>query len=301
MVISDEVGERVGVQPRYPYSSYAYRSTILAGLSGLVMRSCDDGDEAMSQHARQTAIAVSRRTFTVGAATATVAAAAGPGFFDTHGYGAAPAEGPADKLNIAVVGLGGQGVPNLKAVTGQNIVALCDVDDVRAGKAYEQHPGATKFTDFRKMFDALEKQIDAVVISTPDHTHFHPAWWAMERGKHVYLEKPLAHEVEEVRRLTEAARKKGLATQLGSQRHTLKGLRDGVEIVKSGPRSLPTTRAPSRRSRSRRAFTVSGSTPAAAARQRPATSTPPGRSRRACCWPTSPTGCRASLTGMRPP
>ena len=135
----------------------------------------------MNQHARQTAITISRRTFTVGAATVTAAAAVGPGFFATHGYGEPPAEGPSDK-----------------------------------------------------MFDALEKQIDAVVISTPDHTHFHPAWWAMERGKHVYLEKPLAHEVEEVRRLTEAARKKGLATQLGSQRHALKGLRDGVEIVKSG-------------------------------------------------------------------
>jgi predicted dehydrogenase len=72
------------------------------------------------------------------------------------------------------------------------------------------------------------------VISTPDHTHFHPAWWAMERGKHVYLEKPLAHEVEEVRRLTDAAREKKLATQLGNQRHANKGLREAVAIVKSG-------------------------------------------------------------------
>ena len=87
----------------------------------------------MNQHTRQTAIAVSRRTFTVGAATVTAAAAVGPGFFATHGYGEAPAEGPSDTLNIAVVGLGGQGVPNLKGVSGQNIVALCDVDDVRAG------------------------------------------------------------------------------------------------------------------------------------------------------------------------
>jgi predicted dehydrogenase len=188
----------------------------------------------MNQRTRQTATAVSRRTFTIGAATAAAAAAGGPGFFAAHGFGAEPAEGPSDRLNIAVVGLGGQGAANLGGVKSQNIVAVCDVDDVRAGKAYEQHPGATKFTDFRKMFDALEKKIDAVVISTPDHTHFHPAWWAMERGKHVYLEKPLAHEVEEVRRLTDAARRKGLATQLGSQRHAIKGLRDGVEIVKSG-------------------------------------------------------------------
>ena len=180
--------------------------------------------------------AISRRSFAgLTAATAATAATAGAsGFFATHGFGAPPAEGPSDRLNIAVVGLGGQGAANLGGVKSQNIVALCDVDDVRAGKAFEQYPGATKFTDFRQMFDRMEKEIDAVVISTPDHTHFHPAWWAMERGKHVYLEKPLAHEVDEVRRLTEAARKKGLATQLGSQRHAIKGLRAGVEIVKSG-------------------------------------------------------------------
>lgn len=178
--------------------------------------------------------AISRRCFAGTTLAATTATAGASGFFATHGFGAPPAEGPADRLNIAVVGLGGQGVANLGGVQSQNIVALCDVDDMRAGKAFEQYPGATKFTDFRQMFDRMEKEIDAVVISTPDHTHFHPAWWAMERGKHVYLEKPLAHEVDEVRRLTEAAHKKGLATQLGSQRHAIKGLRDGVEIVKSG-------------------------------------------------------------------
>ncbi|MCE9629627.1 MAG: Gfo/Idh/MocA family oxidoreductase [Planctomycetia bacterium] len=168
--------------------------------------------------------AVPRRTFTGLAA----------GFFATHGFGSRAAEGPSEKLNVAVVGIGGQGAANLKGVANQNIVALCDVDEKRAGKAFEQHPRAQRFSDFRRMFDTLDKQIDAVVISTPDHTHFHPAWWAMERGKHVYLEKPLAHEVEEVRRLTEAARAKKLATQLGSQRHTLPGLRAGVEFVRSG-------------------------------------------------------------------
>jgi len=171
---------------------------------------------------------LSRRTFTK------LTAAVAPGFFATHGFGAAPAEGPSDKLNLAVIGIGGRGAANLGGVKNQNIVALCDVDDRRVGKAYEEFSQAGRFTDFRRMFDELEKQIDGVVISTPDHTHFHPAWWAMERGKHVYLEKPLAHEVHEVRRLTEMARTKGLATQLGSQRHALPGLRAGVEIVKAG-------------------------------------------------------------------
>jgi predicted dehydrogenase len=164
------------------------------------------------------------------------AAAVGAGYMAGLGRSASEvrAESANDKLNLAVVGIGGRGAANLKSVADQNIVALCDVDDRRAGKAYEQFPQARKYQDFRKMFDALENQIDGVVISTPDHTHFHPAWWALQRGKHVYLEKPLAHEVDEVRRLTQLAQEKKLATQLGSQRHTLPGLRAGVEIVKSG-------------------------------------------------------------------
>jgi len=165
-----------------------------------------------------------RRTFTSLAA----------GFFAAHGFNARAASGPNEKLQLAVVGVGGQGAVNLEAVRHETVVALCDVDDRRGAKGFRLCPSATRFTDFRRMFDAMENQIDAVVISTPDHTHFHPAWWAMERGKHVYLEKPLAHEVEEVRRLCDAARAKKLATQLGSQRHALQGLRAGVEIVKSG-------------------------------------------------------------------
>ena len=141
---------------------------------------------------------------------------------------------PSNRLNLAVIGLGGQGGANLKGVKDQNLVALCDVDDKRAGKAYESFPKAQKFKDFRKMFDAVEKKIDGAVISTPDHAHFHPAWWAMQRGKHVYLEKPMAHNVWEVRELTKLAAEKKLATQLGVQRHVLEGLRRGVEIVKSG-------------------------------------------------------------------
>jgi predicted dehydrogenase len=171
---------------------------------------------------------LSRRSFT------SLAGVGGAGYFAGHGLPAARAEGPSEKLNLAVIGVGGQAGANLRGVASQNIVALCDVDERRAGKRFEEFDAARRFTDFRRMFDAVEKEIDAVVISTPDHTHFHPAWWAIERGKHVYLEKPLAHEVEEVRRLTVAAREKKLATQLGNQRHANKGLREAVAIVKSG-------------------------------------------------------------------
>ena len=112
---------------------------------------------------------------------------------------------PSNRLNLAVIGLGGQGGANLNAVTSQNIVALCDVDDVRAGKAYDRFPKAKKYLDFRRMYDEMGKQIDAVVISTPDHTHFHSAYFALRMGKHIYLEKPLAHSVWEVRELTRLA------------------------------------------------------------------------------------------------
>ncbi len=139
-----------------------------------------------------------------------------------------------EKLNVALVGIGGQGRSNLNGVSGENIVALCDVDDQRAGNAYARFPRAKKFADFRKMFDEMDKQIDAVVVSTPDHTHFHPSMMALARGKHLYCEKPMAHSVWEVRQMTRLAAEKKVATQLGVQRHTLKPLREAVQIIWSG-------------------------------------------------------------------
>ena len=140
-----------------------------------------------------------------------------------------------DKLNVAFVGIGGRGRNNLDAIARtENVVALCDVDDERAGHAYETFPKARRFRDFRRMFDAMADGIDAVVVSTPDHTHFHPARTALLLGKHLYCEKPLAHNVWEVRTLTDLARKQGVATQLGVQRHTLSNVHRVVEIVQSG-------------------------------------------------------------------
>jgi predicted dehydrogenase len=152
--------------------------------------------------------------------------------------GAARAISPNEKLNIAIVGLGRQGTLNIKSMMKENIVAITDADHgymmQKAGEQIEKFPNARLFEDFRIMFDKMDKQIDAVVVSTPDHLHFHPAWSAMQRGKHLYQEKPLAHNVWEVRQLTNLAREKKVATQLGVQRHTNKGLRNGVELVRSG-------------------------------------------------------------------
>lgn len=146
----------------------------------------------------------------------------------------AGANSPNEKLNIAFIGVGGRGEANWKGLDGQNVVALCDVDEVRGARAYEKYPGAKRFSDYRVMFDKIEKEIDAVVVSTPDHTHFHPSMAAMSLGKHLYCEKPMAHSVWEIRAMTELAKRNRLATQLGVQRHTLTNMHRVVELIKSG-------------------------------------------------------------------
>jgi predicted dehydrogenase len=124
---------------------------------------------------------------------------------------------PSEKLNIAGVGVGGMGGNNIKAVASENIVALCDVDDAKAAKTFETYPGAKRFRDYRKMLDAMDKEIDAVIVATPDHTHAVVAMECIKRGKHVYVQKPLTRTVAEARALTEAARKYKVVTQMGNQ------------------------------------------------------------------------------------
>ena len=144
------------------------------------------------------------------------------------------ARGANEKLQVACIGIGGQGGASVRGVSGETIVALCDVDDKRAGRQYKNHPNVKKYYDFRKMFDEMEKQIDAVTVATPDHTHFNPSMWALQRGKHLFCEKPMAHNVWQVRQMTDLARKNKLATQLGVQRHTIKGMHRTVELIQSG-------------------------------------------------------------------
>ena len=161
-------------------------------------------------------------------------AAAGVGYWLGSESVLAAANAASEKLNIAVIGVGGRGAANLNGVQGENIVALCDVDDHRAGNAYKRFPKARKFHDFRRMYDQMENQIDAVVVNTPDHTHFHPAMMALQAGKHLYCEKPMAHSVEEVRVMTQTAREKNVVTQLGVQRHTIDNVHRVVELIQAG-------------------------------------------------------------------
>jgi len=147
-----------------------------------------------------------------------------------------PQKWSSDNLNLAFVGAAGRGHSNLRALSKLevNVVALCDVDwgeDV--AETFKQFPKARRYKDFRVMLEK-EKDIDGVVISTPDHTHGVIAMMAIAAGLHVYCEKPLAHSLNEVRSITEAASKQGVQTQMGNQGHSFDSIRDMVEVVHAG-------------------------------------------------------------------
>ena len=139
-----------------------------------------------------------------------------------------------DKLNLAFIGPGGRGFSNLSALASENIVAFADVDDARASSAYRKYPDTARYRDFRAMLDKEAKNLDAVVISTPDHTHAIAAVAAMQHGLHVYCEKPLAHSIYEVHRMQQEAKKAGVITQMGQQGHAMEGSRRAVEVIRSG-------------------------------------------------------------------
>jgi predicted dehydrogenase len=141
---------------------------------------------------------------------------------------------PSEKLNIACIGITGRGGDNIKGLQGENIVALCDVDLRRAGRVFTVFPRARPYRDYRRMLDEMHKGIDAVVVSTPDHTHAVAVMAAIKRGKHVYCEKPLAHSVYEIRALMKAAHDHKVVTQLGNQGHSFDSIRRFCEWVWDG-------------------------------------------------------------------
>ncbi|MDD4872689.1 MAG: Gfo/Idh/MocA family oxidoreductase [Kiritimatiellae bacterium] len=137
-----------------------------------------------------------------------------------------------EKLDIAIIGVAHRGGANLAGVGGENIVALCDVDDKLLAAAAQKFPKAKTFVDFRRLID--ERGIDAVVVSTPDHTHAVAGVMALRSGRHLYSEKPLTRTVSECRIVRDTAKKMGLVTQLGTQIHAGTNYRRVVELVKSG-------------------------------------------------------------------
>lgn len=182
----------------------------------------------MSQHE-------SRREFIQRALAAGVATAAAPAAF-TAAAQAAPAaraiRSANERLDLAVVGVGGRGHDNLMGVAGENVVALCDIDGERLDKAGAEFPKAKRYRDFRKLLD--ETKLDALVVATPDHTHAMPVVWALMRGLDVYCEKPLAHSVYEIRQMRNWAAKQQAVTQMGTQIHAEDNYRRVVELIQAG-------------------------------------------------------------------
>lgn len=179
---------------------------------------------------KETKRLLSRRQFVATAATATIA---GPMIFGE----AAQAASRNGKLNHACIGVGGMGFHDLqqfKSHPNVQIVALCDVDANNLKKAAELVPGARLYSDWRELFKKEGKKIDAVNVTVPDHNHFAIAMQALRNGKHVYCQKPMCHDVAEVRMLTQTAVKAGVITQLGTQIASGKGDRTAVQWIKEG-------------------------------------------------------------------
>ena len=164
---------------------------------------------------------------------ATAAAAFSFNFVPRHVLGGPGKKSANEKLNIAGIGVGGQGAGDLKEMAGENIVALCDVDMKYAAHTFKAYPNAEIFKDYRVMLEK-RRDIDAVVIATPDHMHAPITLAALRAGKHVYVEKPMAHSIEEARVMTRVAKETGLVTQMGNNGHGGEGLRLIREWIQAG-------------------------------------------------------------------
>lgn len=143
--------------------------------------------------------------------------------------------GAADRIRVAGIGIGGKGQSDIdQAAKFMDVVAICDIDDERLAQRAKTYPTAKQFFDYRVLFDKMEKEIDAVTVSTADHSHAPASTRAMKLGKHVYCQKPLTHTVHEARVMRELAAKAKVCTQMGNQGSALNGLRRAVELVHSG-------------------------------------------------------------------
>jgi hypothetical protein len=157
------------------------------------------------------------------------------GFGSTPSLKALGYKSPNEKLNIASIGAGGKAASDIRGCAPtENIVALCDVDDKQAAAIYKQFEKPAKYKDFRKMLDKEGNNIDAVIVTIPDHMHATAAIHCMERGKHVYTQKPLVRTIKEARMMVEAANKYKVATQMGNQGYSNEGTRQCAEMIWSG-------------------------------------------------------------------
>jgi predicted dehydrogenase len=171
----------------------------------------------------------SRRTF-----LGSVAGAAAFTILPRHVLGGRGFIAPSDTLNIACIGVGGKGESDVRGVSTENIYALCDVDLHSAETSFRSFPKAKQYRDYREMMDRESRNIDAVTVTIPDHSHAAAAMLAMKHGKHVFCQKPLAHSMHEVRALMDGATRYKVATQMGNQGHAGNGTRLIREVVEAG-------------------------------------------------------------------
>jgi predicted dehydrogenase len=163
-------------------------------------------------------------------------AATGIGFWIAAGLKAEESKSPNEAIAMASVGIGGKGESDSNdADANGRMVAICDVDEVRLNaRGEKKFPKAKRYTDYRKMLDEMGSQIDAVTVSTPDHTHAPAALMAMRMGKHCFCQKPMTHTIYEARLMAQVAREKKVATQMGNQGTAESGLRRSAAIIRNG-------------------------------------------------------------------
>ena len=178
---------------------------------------------------------ISRRSFLKTGTAAAVGLSMAPGIFAAPASKKKAAPAPMDrKLKILGVGIGGRGAAVLSALETEEIIGLCDVDTKYAAHVFDRYPNAKRYTDYRKMYEELLDEADAVVVATADHTHAIIAAEAIAAGKHVYCEKPLVHSIYEARLLTKLAEKHHVSTQMGNQGASEAGVRKVCEWIWNG-------------------------------------------------------------------
>ena len=178
---------------------------------------------------------ISRRSFLKTGTAAAVGLSMAPGMFAAPASKKKAAPAPMDrKLKILGVGIGGRGAADLKEMETEEIIGLCDVDTKYAALVFERYPNAKRYTDYRKMYEELLDEADAVMVATSDHTHAIIAAEAIAAGKHVYCEKPLVHSIYEARLLTRLADKHHVSTQMGNQGASEEGVRKTCEWIWNG-------------------------------------------------------------------
>ena len=161
--------------------------------------------------------------------------AAAPLIVSRYVLGGSGYQAPSDTLRIAAVGVGGMGSAYLKGCQNERIVALCDLDHARSAKVFAAYPTAARYHDYRRMFDKEAKNIDAVIVATPDHTHALILMAAIHLGKHIYCAKPITHTVGEARKISQAlAKNKKLITKASVQSSGTEGARSSTELLTSG-------------------------------------------------------------------